>query len=436
MTNVLFTVLSIAHLAFAAPRPITEKEIVKDFVERSPKLESLRQLYRVSDKKLDLARAQIFPTIDANSSVTAQKVPQLGSSTSLPQERTSYISTLDLKQPLYVGGKVGSGLKIAKLNLLKAEQDLLSAKQQALVDLLIAAYSVGSAMEQKQVLLDSQKFQQSYLSITRLKLSRGGARSYELSQAEADFTSYESRLRASEKTLANSRAQLISALQMSPEEIKEDTLEFRLKSPAPYDLPGLDQLLKTANQNRPEVRSAEIAVEVAKAQKWYDLSDELPNLNLVGQIGYQSPNRDDFWTQKTDMYSVGLQLKVPIFSGLSSVAKYQGAAYNISAADKSLEEQRRTVKLEVTQEYENLKAAREVFDSTSKWVAQARKALEQSLESYRVGTISSVQVLQIQASREKSSLAYIDALTEYHSSILRMRKALGVDIEKVYGQGG
>lgn len=429
------SILLILISASSWGRVLTEAEIIKAYVESGPKLQALKDTYLAASENVSRAKSSIFPTIDVTASVVDSRTSGNTALPFGPQVQNLYTGSINLNQPLFTSGKLKSGLDIAKLTAMKAEQDYLTAKQQALSDLLTAAYNLGGNAEKNLVLQDSQRFEQNYTSITRGKVARGSARAYELSQAEAQLASYEPQLRNVVRDISHSRSQLMIQLQIPELNSEKDPIDFRLQDPKPYEIPSPEQLLRTANENRPEIRALEFAKQQAEAQKIFDLADDLPNLSFAASLGDQSASREEFFDGKSQTYSFGLNLKIPIFSGLSSIYKYRAAAYTISAAERNLAEQRRQVQIEVEQEYENTKAAHDVFVSTEAWSKKARQALEQSLQSYRVGTISSVQVNQIQASREQAALAYAAALLEYHTSLLRMRKAIGVDLEKAYTGG-
>ncbi len=424
---IVFSTL-VSSMTPAIAREITLKEVVQRYVENAPELRSARSTYMASyyDKKKAVSR--FFPNLSLNGSMTDYENPTLGSSPLVPTTGKKYAGSLDLVQPILAGGAIWNGLKYADLNKSLQEQTYLLTKQESLAGVLAIALQLGAIKEQIKVIEDSQKYQERFYKLTQSKAQRGAAKNYELSSAKANYLAYGSRL----ASLKSSYEDLQTKLQVSLGLNKDQKLEFTLPTPSKVEAMDFDKLLEQANQNRPKVKAAEIGVEVAKAAKWIALADELPSANIVGSIGYQSPTQDDFGKDSTKYQSIGVTLKIPLFSGLSSIHKHQSGGESVRVAEENLAAARNTTLQDVRASLNSLNLANELVTSTSEWATEARRALNSSIDSYKNGIVPSVQVIQSQSGWESAELSLINAKQSFQSAMLNLRKSIGVDLEKVY----
>ncbi len=407
-------------------REFSYKEIVQKYMANSPEIKAAKSTYMVSYYDKKKAISKFFPTISLNGSETEFENPAISSIGSRTGKK--YVGSLDLVQPIFAGGAIWNGLEYANLNRSLQEQNYLLTKQESLANILLAAMQIGALKEQIKVLEDSQKYQERFYKLTQSKFQRGAARNYELSQAHAGFLAYGSRI--SNLKFLYEDAQNKLRLNLGLE--KTESVEFTLPGPSKVEQMDYDKLLEQANQNRPKLKSAEIGVEIAKKSKWLALADELPSANIVGSVGYQSPTEENFGEDSTKYHAIGVTLKIPLFSGLSSVHKYQSASESIRVAEENLSSARNTMTQEVRSSLEGLNLAQELVTSTNEWATQARKALDSSTESYKNGVIPSVQVVQTQTGWESAEISLINAKQSFQAAILNLRKSIGVDLEKVY----
>lgn len=416
--------------AEAPPRTMTLKEVVRRFVDNSPDIQAAQSQYAASHHKAKEATSRFFPNLSLNGSIVDYKNPSISSFPGMPTTGKQYKGTLDLTQPLFAGGAIWRNLQVAQLSKSLEEQTYLNTKQEALAGAISAALMLGSLREQIRILEESQKYQERFFNLTRNKAARGAAKSYELAQAKADFLSYAPRIEALRQSTRDAEEQLRVALKLEPNE----SISVAMPPLAKIERLDSKSALEQALKNRPKVKMAELGVEVAKESRWLSLSDDLPSLAFVASAGYQSPTQEDFSKETTRLYSVGLSLKVPLFSGLSSVHKYQSGTEKIRAAEMTLASIRNSLETEVQKAVDSIETAQRLIQQSNEWASEARRALNSSIDSYRIGVISSVQVIQVQRGWEAAEISAINSLMGYHTALLALRKAIGTDLEKVYSE--
>lgn len=403
-------------------------EVVKKFVEYSPELKAAQSQYMASHYSRKRAASLFFPQISLNASATDYKNPSLLSAPGQALTGKTYQGSIDLVQPLFSGGAIWNGLEVAGLNKSLQEQAYLQNKQESISSIIQLALSMAALREQLSILEESQKYQERFFKLTQSKAQRGAAKNYELSQARADYLSYTPRIESAKTALTETQNRLRTNIGLNDNE----PITVILPPPQKTESLNFETLIEQALQNRPTIKQSEISVAIAKKQKWLNLAEDMPSLNVVGSMGYRSPTQDDFSKDTTKFHSVGLSLKIPLFSGLSSIHKYQTAEENIRVSEHSLASAKNNLKTDVRTALDNVSSSRELFVSSGEWAKEARKALNASIDSYRIGIITSVQVIQVQRGWEQAELSLIQNKQTYQTSLLNLRKSIGVDLEKVY----
>lgn len=425
-TVAIVTMALTTNTAFS--RELSLKEVVQRYIENSPSIKAARSTYMASYYDKKKAVSKFFPNISLNGSFTEYENPQIYSSAFSPATGRKYVGSLDLVQPILAGGAIWNGLKYADLNKAMQEQTFLATKQDSISSTIAITLQWGALKEQIRVVEDSQKYQERFYKLTQSKAQRGAAKNYELSQAKANYLAYGSRL----ETLRAQYADLQNQIKVNLGLGKDEVIDFNLPSPSKVEAMDFDKLLAQANQNRPKIKAAEISVEAAKTARWLAIAEDLPSANIVGSIGYQSPTQQDFSNENTKYQSIGLTLKIPLFSGLSSIHKYQSSSESIRYAEENLASAHNLTLIEVRSSLDSLNLARDLVTSTGEWAAEARRALNSSIDSYKNGIVSSVQVIQNQTGWESAELSLINAKQNFQTAMLNLRKSIGVDLEKVY----
>lgn len=404
------------------------KEIVRMYVDYAPELRAAKSQFMASHYDAKAATAKFFPNVSLNGSVSEYRNPSLNSSPLVPLTGKQYKGSIDVVQPIFAGGALWRGMEVAQLSKALQEQTYLNTKQESISSIIQAALQLGSLADQIKVLEESQKYQERFYNLTKNKASRGAAKNYELNQARADYLSYAPRLESTRQQFRDAEERLRVRLGLD----KNQAIEVGVPIPSKVESLNFEKLLEQAAANRPTVKMAQINVELAGESKWLNLSEDLPSISLIGSFGYQSPTQEDFNKDTTKFHSVGVTLKIPLFSGLSSIHKYKSGQENIRLAEENLASTRNSLREEVKQAIETIQSAQTQFNSSAEWATEARKALNSSIDSYRIGVISSVQVIQVQKGWEAAETSLLNARLGYQTTLLNLRKIIGTDLEKVY----
>jgi len=195
--------------------------------------------------------------------------------------------------------------------------------------------------------------------------------------------------------------------------------DFTLPAHLPLSLPA------TLVQQRPDVLAAEATLHQASATIGVAEAARLPGLSITAQYAQQTSQLSDFLTRAGGVWSLGLNASAPLFHGGTLAARQHEAEerYRQSAATY-----RSTVIaafVDVANALQALQHDAENYAAHSTALAAARASLDLTLEQYRAGKYTELQVLTAQQQYEQAALAEVQADAQRFTDTATLFRALG-----------
>jgi outer membrane protein len=224
----------------------------------------------------------------------------------------------------------------------------------------------------------------------------------ETAQAEYDLESARGDLSDAQVSLMQSLG-IVPTVQIQVADVPDQTEDFD---------ESLDTLIDRGLSQRPDlvaklanVRAGEAAVRQAKAAYY-------PKLALDTSVGYskldfsvyQSPEFDN----SKPVYAAGVSISLPIFDGWLRANKLRAAKAQLKAAEDELTYSRDTAVSQIWQSYTDCKTALRKQESAAKLLAAAQSAFDATLESYRHGLSTYVDVSTAQRNLTTAQSVVVD----------------------------
>ena len=428
--------LLVYPLCLEAQKASLEK-LLHDFFENNSQMKALKESKNIAELNYKKSLSSFYPQIGLNSSYakTTDFFASLPSLETSEDTKSFYNSHIELNQILYSGGRLTNSRKIAQLGKDTAHQAYEKQKQNLILNLLKTAYSLAFLKEQKNVLLASQKYYTRLVDLNRKKLRAGNALSYEFHQSQAELYSYSSRLKTLKQKKRLSERVLKTLLE-------KDNLNLpRIDLPTPFLEKKIKDLLEKnkgelfleAQKENRDFLLAKKDLESSKLQKSLALSQFFPTLMLSYKYGYSSESRDNLFDAESKDSSIGFSLRIPLFSGFSSLHERKIQHARVFSSEKLLRHKTLALGSEVKEKYENLKEASEILQENKKWMASARKSHKDAERHFRSGRINTFQMVQVQGLRERATLSYLQSLEGLYQRLMEFQVVLGYKLEEIYG---
>jgi outer membrane protein len=176
--------------------------------------------------------------------------------------------------------------------------------------------------------------------------------------------------------------------------------------------------------------AAEAGVKVAKGAR-------LPTVNAQGVYSDGRSETGVFPAETTDQ-RVGVQLNLPIFSGLATQSRISQAAGVLEQRKAELEGSERLVQRQTRDAYQGVIAGAARVRALNQAVISSRTALEASETGLEVGTRTAIDVLNAQQQLFFAERNALQARYDYLLAVLSLKRAAGSlsradleDIERV-----
>jgi NodT family efflux transporter outer membrane factor (OMF) lipoprotein len=360
------------------------------------------------------ARAGFYPDVSGGVAVTRSRSPRARGSD------TNYELSLDATWEADVWGRVRRTVEAAEAGAQASAADLKAVRLSLQAELALYYFQLRVLDAQRQLLDDTVRAFERSLELTKNRYAVGVAGKADVVQAEAQLKSTQ----AQAIDIGVQRAQLEHAIAVL---IGRPPAEFTLRpEPLPVTMPSIPPGLPSELlERRPDIAAAERRVAAANAQIGVVQSAYFPSLTLSAAGGFQASSLANWLSLPNRFWSLGPALAQTLFdAGLRRALTDQA----IAAYDANIAAYRQTV-LNGFQEVEDNLAALRILEEEARVqdeaVRAARESLVLTLNQYKAGTISYLNVVIVQTAQLNNERTAVGILGQQLNAAVLLVKALG-----------
>ena len=367
------------------------------------------------------SRAALFPTFDANASITRSRSPTgaVGGTTAgrIINNRSVALSS---SWELDLWGGLRRALESSAAGAQASAADLAAARLSAQAELASDYFQLRVLDAQKQLLDDTATAFDKSLELTRNRYAAGVAAKVDVVQAETQLKSTQ----AQAIDTGVQRAQLEHAIAIligkPPSEFSLAAVPLAVTMPrVPLGLPS--ELL----ERRPDVAAAERRAAAANARIGVARAAYFPSLTLSGNTGFRSAAATDLFAASSRFWSIGPALAQSIFDAGLRRAQTEQA---IAAYDATVAEYRQAVLAGFQEVEDNLAALRilgEEAEVQEGAVRAARESVLLTTNQYKAGIVSYINVVTVQTTQLNNERTAVGILGRRLVAAVTLVKALG-----------
>lgn len=442
MKRILITTLIVIPIIGQAQTTMTLDECIRLAKENNRKIEASRQQFLASDYERRSAKALFFPSLslsgnilystsDGSYSSGSGQLPVLGTD-GLPTGQTAYFPGIDLsygldwiynggiklEQPIYMGGKIRAGHRMAKIGSEMAWQNKRLTEAEVIVNTSRAYAEVVRTKELIQVATAYHNLLTELMRTVESARKHGMKPQNDVLKVKVKLNESELNLRKAENGHRLATMNLCHYIGVPlTEQIETDS-----------SLPETGDAYGEGSDicNRPEYRILEQKVGLAKQKVAIARSEYLPQVGLAGQYGYTNGielngrKLFDDWN-----FLVGIQVSIPIFDFGKRTNKIKSAKAQYAQMQSEREDTNEQLMLEMVQSSNNLDEAyleRELADSS---VSSAEENLRTSRMQYEKGMELLSDYLEAQTLWQQARQTQVNARINCYLKWLEYQKATG-----------
>ncbi|MDH5466560.1 MAG: TolC family protein [Candidatus Aminicenantes bacterium] len=408
-------------------------------LEESIRLALSQNPYHLAaEERVETAKAQVreaaagfFPALNAQGLHTLDEKlfelefpdPLTGQTQRISVDFTrDYQFSLSLSLPLFTGGRLTSGFKQAKYNLLSSEEAVRQSEHITVFNAKAAFYGCLLARDFVKVAEEAVGVAEKHFNNVKRLYEVGMASKFDLLRSEVQAANLKPQLIKARNNLKIAELSLktLLGLDLSQDiEIKGE-LKFELTEP------DLEACISKALVKRPELSQLSYQKKMAGEMLKLARASRLPSLAVSGTYNFWADRLNfekDTWQ---NYYSVNLALSVPLFNGFSTSARVAQSKAAIRELNLTTRGYLDMVEFEVSQALLKLNEAKESLLSQGKNVEQAEESLRIAELNFSEGMVTTLDVSSAQAALTQAKTNYSQALFDYVISLAQLDKAMGV----------
>ncbi len=370
----------------------------------------------ISTTNKEAAISTLLPKIDANAGINKSNVDtRQVFVTGITQERNNAKATqqtagLQLSWVLFDGLKMFASYdriqEMEKMGMVNAK----AMVQGVLADIVINYYAIVASQEQLKVSEDALAVSKKRLDIAQDKNEVGSGSTLDLLNAKVDYNTDLSSLIRQKESLRNLKIRLNELLILPVNDliVLSDTIPTNQK----INTDDLYQKMIAQNPSlllaKSQQRIAELAVKEVSA-------DRYPTLKLNSGYTYSNQNAEaGFFTEnKAVGFNYGITASVNIFNGLLQSKKEKVAKIQAQSAVFSYEQAKQSVDANWNALLSSYQNNLELLQLEKENQLVAKRNIDISVEKFKLGGISSLQLREAQRAYIESNGRYINALYQY-----------------------
>ena len=340
------------------------------------------------------AKAQLFPSLSASVTQGFVNYPSTNA-----QENNSYSGnySLNANWTLFDGGKRQKEIKQSKL---QDEVNQLATEEME-DDIQIA---IVQAYLQVMYAMESVKINENTVATSKAERDRaeelfkaGSISSVDLAQLESQYSTDKYQLVVAKNSLDNYKLQLKQLLELDiSDEIHldmPDIAEEHIITP----LPSKESIYTTSLAVMPQIRSSELAIEVAELEKQKAKASYWPTLSMNAGVGtghlsgtnYTFGNK--IWNNFNE--SIGLTISIPIFANRENKTAYNKAKLALTTSQLDLLDSQKELLQTVENVYLDAISAQSQYLSATERLSYIQQSFQLTEEQFFLGMKNTLEML-------------------------------------------
>jgi NodT family efflux transporter outer membrane factor (OMF) lipoprotein len=383
-------------------------------------LEVARANLSKASELVKVARAGLFPQIDATAGLARQKYGAsfLGPEAATFPAYTAYSGGVGVSYDLDVFGRTHRGIELAAADKDVQQEAVRAAQLSIASDTVLGALQIASARAQIDVVNSVVASDQRTFGLVQARQAAGAASLQDVTTAQSQMDRDRTLLPGLRQQLNIAQDALATLVGSSPADWAAPDFSLAGMS-LPQDVPLIvpSELVRS----RPDIRAAEAQLHAASAAVGIATADLYPRINLSATIAEQGL----FAGPAGAAWSLVGGITAPIFHGGALSANKRAAQDAYRAAFAQYQQTVLTAFRQIADTLHALQNGADAVMAQRQALDSATKALELSRAAYIGGNSTVLQVLDAQRLQQLAELSLVQARTERFLQTVNLFVAAG-----------
>lgn len=315
----------------------------------------------------------------------------------------AYMAGVSLEQPIYTGGKIMAGNRMAKIGVEMTRENLKLEREKTIHNTDQSYWLYVTVQEKVKLAEEYKKLLEELLATTQDAYETGMSTQNDVLKVKVKLNKARLELQKAQSGLKLTRMALCRAVGLPFETkiVTSDSLNNIISPVTPGKVQGISF--------RPEYSLLKKQIELANEQIKLTRADFLPTAGL--QIGYNYIGGIEYADQSYEdgNTSIMASLKIPLFHWGEGFKKIKSAQHEVDIKKAKLKKNSRLLELEITQARLNLNDAITRVEMAEESLEQADENLRVTSDNYELGMKILPELLEAQAQWQEAYSELIDA---------------------------
>ena len=425
----------------ASMAQLTLDECKKSAIDHNVKMQ--KQLLEVDNAELQRREAftNFFPQVSALGAAVKFDKPQVemdmsafvGAPVNLTMLEDGVIGAVNAQWPIFVGGQIVNGNRLAKLSYTVKQLQLTQTQNEVSLTAEQYYWQVASLQQKLSTLNKQAELLTSIVQDAQNAVDAGLANKNDLLQAQLQQNRVEVGILTVEGNLKLCKlllAQYCGLWSPTDSIFNADNLVLASEINKDTPLSSPDELFvdpSSALLATPEYALASEGLKAQQLQYNMERGSHLPTVALGGSYSYTNLMRDDlgFGENNKNTLAVYAMVSIPITDWWGGSYKMKRKKNDIRSSQLDLQEASQMLIVRMQSAYVNLCTAYQQVEVASRSIDQASESLRLEHDYYQAGTSTMSDLLKAQSSLQQANDDFVDAWTAYQERRLEYLQSTG-----------
>jgi len=374
---------------------------VQRAIDENPEAQIARRQVDIAANNVSVGNAGFLPTLTGQAGYTETISSSDQTFLTGETQSTDGAKTTQSSAGGDVRWTVFDGLRpFATYDRLGAERNRQAAATTEQLELLTADvidtyYDVARQQQQLRVLREALSISRERLRIVEVQREVGSASDLAVRRARVDLNADSAAVLRQQTTLTNAKSQLNQLLGRSEEASTRYAVTSTIEVDTTLRYPSLQG---TAFQESPALAQAREALRVAQAEQRELRADFFPTVDLTAGLGYSQLDAESGFLQESNSTEVsyGVSLSFDLFDGFNRWRRTQNAEIRATNAQLAIKDVRSRLVTALTSAYERYQNRLRLVQLEQENLAAVRANVDVALRQFELGTITSVELREVQ----------------------------------------
>jgi len=324
--------------------------------------------------------------------------------------------------PIYDAGQIRIGIDQAELGYESVSLSADRVRQEVITSVVAAYINVLLAKDQMEVLRQSLESAKANRKIIQARVQTGLSVKSDLLRAEVRISELEQDRLNARSQVEVAMAALNAAMGISLDQVRHPVPFEQTKLKPPDEL---EKWVQYALSRRPDLREMRLREETAEQEVKKAKMAHLPGLFLTSNYEIDSEEYD----RTANNYSLGLVLRVNLFSGLGLQAKVREAIADLQQIKAGLKQMELAVGVETRRAYFQAMSSYERIQVAEAAVSQAEEGLRIVRNRYESGLFTIVNLLDAELALQQARTLHLRSLYDHKLALAQLNLAAGITEE-------